>query len=456
MTTQNIFYRRKRKLNTQTKNTTEFFQNDYVDYASYDNIRKIPSLIDGQKNAARKILWYSLQKNLKNEIKVSQLDSKVAEDTEYLHGSMAGVIVNLGQNYIGTNNMNLMMPEGNFGTRLVPDASAARYIYTYGSPEMFKSFNKQDDTILEHQYFEGHKIEPKFMLPKLPILLINGAEGISSGYASKILPRDPKAIEKYIKYYLEDPSRPYKPFKNKPFYRGFKGTITQGDQSNKWIISGTFVRKANKVTITELPIGYSLKSYLKVLDKLEDDKKIIGYVDGSNKTFKFIIQFNRKYLDAMTDEKLQELLKLNKRVSENYTVMNQFNRVEVFQSVANIMDEYKKVKKKYLTKRKADLVLSITQEIKILVSKYMFIQGINNNTLIITKRPTEDIIKDLHQMAKIIKVDDSYQYLLSMSIQSLTEERMQKLLAQIKEKKAELDYTKIATIEDMWMKDLDE
>ena len=440
----------------QQKKTTDFFNNEYVNFASYDNIRKIASLVDGQKNAARKCLWYSFTKNLKNEIKVSQLDSKVAEATEYLHGSMGGVIVNLAQDYIGTNNINLLMPEGNFGTRLVPEASATRYIYTYGSKDLFNQINSADSAILDHQYFEGHKIEPKFLLPKLPLLLVNGTEGISSGFASKILPRNPKEIQKYLMYNLEGKNKTGKPFKNKPFYDGFNGTIDQGETSNQWIISGVCSRKANKVKITELPIGYSLKSYIKILDKLEDDKRIIQYQDLSNKTFEFDVQFNRKFLDSLSEDKLFDLLKLRKKVSENYTVMDENNRVQVVDSVDDIFQRYIKVKLDYTKKRKDHLIGSISQDIRELVSKYIFIKSITEDKLIISKRALDDIERDLDVMDKIIKVDNSYDYLRGMSIRSLTKERMEALMKQLKQRKAELDLVKAQTPEEMWIKDMND
>ena len=171
---------------------TDFFQNDYVDQASYDNLRKVASLVDGQKNAARKILYTILEKNIKDEIKVSQLGSKVAEFAEYLHGSMDGVTINLAQNFPGTNNIPLLAREGNFGTRFSQSASAPRYIFTHGTKEFFELFKKEDNQVLIKQYFEGQQIEPMFYVPNLPILLINGSEGVSSGFAQKILPRNPK------------------------------------------------------------------------------------------------------------------------------------------------------------------------------------------------------------------------------------------------------------------------
>ena len=440
-------------MNLKTRKTTDFFGSEYCDYSSYDNLRKIASLVDGQKNAARKILWYTLQKNQKNEIKVSQLNSKVAEDTEYLHGDMSGVIVNLAKDYTGTNNINLMYPEGNFGTAVIPEASAPRYIYTYGTDELFDIFTKDDNEILEHQIFEGHKIEPKFMLPNLPMLLVNGAEGISSGYAQKILPRNPEEIKKYLKYRLSKDA-PKKPFQNKPFYRGFTGTIEPGAEAKQWEIYGIFKRVANKVHITELPIGYSLKSYIKVLNKLEDDKIIIAYEDNTDKTFNFTVQFNRKYLDSLSDEKIIDILKLKKKVTENYTVMDQFNVVKNFDSISEIFNEYYDVKIDYLHKRKEHLLKTITQDIRISVSKYMFIKAIQDGTLIITKRPTEDIIADLDKMDKVIKLDDKYDYLLNMSIRSLTKERMQKLLESIKNLKLDLDTLNKTSVQKMWLDEL--
>ncbi len=434
---------------------TDFFNSEYVNWASYDTIRKIGSVVDGQKNASRKALWYTLQKNLKNELKVSQMDSKASEFTEYLHGSMVNVIVNLAQNYTGTNNINLLYPEGNFGTRLVPEPSAPRYIYTYGTKECFEMFNKEDTEILDQQTFEGQKIEPKFLLPKLPLILINGSIGPATGYAQKILPRNPKEIEKYINYYLTHPDAPKKPFKNKPWYKGFKGNIRQGDNLKNWIIEGAFEVKGNIVTITELPIGYSLKSYKKVLNALENQKKIISYKDYSEEEFHFEVKMPRDVMKTMYKNKLITYLKLYKKVTENYTVMNEYNKIEVFDSISEIMDRYIEVKLKYLQKRKEYLIQKITSDIKLDISRYFFVKNIVDDKLIINKRKTQDIILDLEKIPKIIKKDDSYDYLLGMTIGALTVEKMQHLMNKIKIQKEELDFVKSSTLQEMWIKDLE-
>ena len=244
---------------------SEFYNSDFVNYSSYDNLRKI-SQIDGLKNASRKIIYTLLEKNVKNFVKVSQLGAMICQFSDYLHGNLDNVVVTLGQNYAGTNNVPLIEKKGNFGTRFSNDASAARYIFAKGSDELFKLFKKEDTAILVNQYFEGYKIEPQFYVPTLPVLLLNGSEGISSGFAQKILPRDPKKIKKYILDKLSG-KNPRGDFT--PAFNGFSGTVKQGETSNQWLIEGVVEKVAkNKVLIKEVPIGYDLfliKIYLMMI-----------------------------------------------------------------------------------------------------------------------------------------------------------------------------------------------
>lgn len=435
---------------------SEFYNRDYVNYSSYDNLRKIGSVIDGQKNTARKIVNTILDKNIKSDMKVSQLNSFMAEHTEYLHGDASGVIVTLAQDFAGTNNIPLLMREGNFGTRFNKEASAPRYIYTYGSREMFNMFNKDDETILEKQFFEGSQIEPKFYLPSLPLILINGSEGISSGFAQKILPRNPKDIEKYLRYNLEGKNIQNKPLKNKPFFNGFNGKIEQGDEKTKWIIKGSIVRKSlTKVEITEIPIGYTLKGYLKVLNTLEEEGVFSRYDDFSdNNKFSFIITFHSKDLKVMSDDDILEKLKLVKKISENYTVIDKDNRIKVFDNINDMFWYYYDVKIEYMIARKKYIINKITRSIKTDVSRYLFIKAIVNDELQINKRKKDDISKDIDKIDNIIKKDGDYSYLLSMPIYSLTKEKMDALMQSIKDKKKELTDIKKNTPEDMWLRDL--
>lgn len=433
---------------------SEFFKNEYVDYSSYDNLRKIASLVDGQKNSSRKILFTVLEKGIKKKVKVSQLSSKIEEFAEYLHGSLAGVVAGLGQDHVGSNNIPLLQKDGNFGTRFAPKPSAARYIYAYGSEDFFNLFNKDDTPQLKHQTFEGHNIEPVFYVPTLPLLLVNGSgENVSSGFAQKILPRNPKKLVKYIKAKIT--GKNIKPDLT-PWYNGFNGTVEQGETHEQWIIKGTVDKLGvNKVLITELPVGYNLKSYIKILDDLEDKKKIQRYTDKSeNDKFKFEVTIPSKVLSALSNDELLRLLKLVKVKSENYTVMNQDNKIQVFDSAKDILDAYIEIKLHYMQLRKDNLISTLEEKVHFDNSRYNFIESIVTEYLVINKRKKTQIESDLEKFDKIFKKDGNYDYLLRMPLYNLTLEEMAKLKDKIKLAKNELKELKKKPVFDMWLEDL--
>lgn len=433
---------------------SNFFNSDFVDYASYDNLRKIGSCIDGLKNASRKVIFTVLEKNIKEPIKVSQLANKVAEYAEYLHGSLDGVVVNLGQDFAGTNNVPLLQKKGNFGTRFAQEASAPRYIFTYGSKNLFTLFKKEDLKILKEQMFEGERIEPVFYVPTLPLILVNGSEGVSSGFAQKILPRNPKSIIKYLTNKIQG-KRNNKDLL-KPFFNDFKGTVEQGETSFQWLIKGKIERtNKNQITISEIPVGYDLKTYIKVLKTLEDNKVILDWDDLSDKEFKFIVKMNPKDLDKLSRDEILDKLKLVKKVTENLTCLNANNQIQEFQSAEEILDYYFKVKMEYLGKRKDYLVQELKTDLDILNAKITFIKAILDKSLVIEKQPKDKIVKNLEKIITV-KVQDSYDYLLNMPLYSLTLEKIKALTETLKNSKLKLKETQEKTLENFWLEDLEE
>ena len=432
---------------------SDFLKNDLVDYASYSTVRMIGSAIDGQKNAARKIVKTILDKNIKKEIKVSQLGSKASEYTEYLHGDICGVIVTMAQNYSGTNNLPLLDREGNFGTRFIPEASASRYIYTNGSKEMFELFNKDDLNILEKQYFEGEEIEPKFYLPCTPLILVNGSEGIATGFAQKILPRNPELIKNYLISRLnETNSKTDETFT--PWFKDFTGEVIQGENPKQWIIKGKVQKiSITKVLITELPVGYSLKSYISILNKLEDNKVITSFKDKSEKDFRFEVSMLSSNLKKLSINDLLVKLKLIKTVTENYTCIDEFSKIKEFNDVSEVFDYYYSIKLKYLQKRKDYLIKTIKESIQLNYSKYLFIKNIVEDKLIINKRTKDEIIKDLSLITDI-QVYDNYDYLLNMRISSLTKEKMIELEDSLRNLKKKFNIIKTTSLQDLWKDEL--
>ena len=432
----------------------EFFRKRFVHYASYDNIRKISSYVDGLKNASRKVTYTILEKNIKSEIKVSQLGSKVAEFSEYLHGNLDGTIVGMAQNFTGSNNLPLLAREGNFGTRFISEASASRYIYTHGSDEFFALFSKDDTPNLTKQYFEGAEIEPLFYVPTLPLLLINGNEGVSSGFAQKILPRSTSKVIKALKTTLSGKTPSKTAFI--PYYEGFKGEIVAGDNEGQWHIKGAFKRVSKtKLEITEIPVGLDLKDYISILNSLEEKKIIRAFDDKSEgDTFSFLVSVDSEFLN-MDDDVILEKLKLIKKVTENYTAINEKNKIVLFGSDMDIYNSYVTIKLDYMKRRKEYLLDKIAKNIKINASKYIFINGIIKGDIIINNKPKADIIKQLESNDKILMLEDSYDYLLRMPLYSATKEKMLELKETIQSLKAELEELKARSIEEMWLSDIE-
>ena len=155
---------------------SDFVNRELILFSRYDNMRSIPSLVDGFKIGQRKILFGCFKRKLKAEIKVSQLSGYVSEHSAYHHGeqSLSGTIVKMAQNYVGSNNINILYPSGQFGTRLEggKDAASARYIFTTLTQITRSLFHPEDDAVLDYLDEDGMSIEPKYYVPIIPMVLI--------------------------------------------------------------------------------------------------------------------------------------------------------------------------------------------------------------------------------------------------------------------------------------------
>lgn len=433
----------------------DFLEDEYSNSALYNCYRSIASYVDGCKPSARKVVYTIKKRNLISASKVSRMSSAVAEETEYLHGenSLQGVIVNMTQDFVGSNNISLLSPDGNFGCRHIPMSSAPRYIFSRKSDHFDMLFNKLDDKILIDQEFEGNKIEPKFFVPILPLILLNGSEGMGTGFAQKILPRKIQNIKRAIKDILETGDTKDKLI---PYYKGFKGKIRQGINSNQWEIIGNYkIVNTSTIEITEIPIGYSLSSYLKVLNRLVEDNIIKSYEDlCENDQFLFKIKVLRSFTKK-PDVEILRILKLIKRVSENYTCIDEKNRIIVFESAKEILQAYIKIRLEYYEKRRKYLIKQLTVEIDFLQSIRSFIKSIILNKIKINNIPKKKIIEQISLIPKIIKKNNSYDYLLKMPLYSLTKEKIDDLEKQIAEKENKLNYYNKTTPENLWNVDLE-
>merc|ERR1719313_2240365 len=211
----------------------DFVNKELVQFAKYDVTRSIPSVVDGFKPSQRKVMFCAFKKKLKNDIKVAQFVGYVSEQSAYHHGeqSLENTIINLAQNFVGSNNVNMLVPQGQFGTRLEggKDRAAARYIFTHMAGTARRAFHPDDDPILEYLNEEGLSIEPRWYCPILPLVLVNGADGIGVGWSTSIPNYNPRDIISNIRRKI----RGQKCQVMLPWYKGFKGTITPNEKEER-------------------------------------------------------------------------------------------------------------------------------------------------------------------------------------------------------------------------------
>lgn len=415
------------------------FQEQYRPYANYDNERSLPNLIDGLKITQRKVLYTCLLKNITSEIKVAQLASSVAYETQYHHGEagIGSVICNLAQDFVGSNNLNWLDPIGQFGSRLSPIPAAHRYIFTKLSKNFRQYFKKEDDIILDHLYEDDFKIEPKYFVPILPGVLLNGSQGIGTGFASMILPRDPKELSGYI---LDVLSKGKKKFKLLPYFAGFTGLVERAEsETNKYIIKGCVDRiNATQIKITELPIGMYLDDIKKQLNKLVESDYIKDYDDNSTEEkFDIDVYFQRGYLNNVTDNILLDKLKLSTSITENLTCWLPTGKLRKFDNAFDIIKYFIEWRLEKYEYRRQLLIELIENNAKELSERIRFINYYLTHVDQFKNTSKADLLVILEKN----NFSDKH---LDMKIWNLTKDRIAELLIavnELEEKKIQLQET---------------
>ncbi len=249
---------------------TTFLKNDMSHYSAEDNVRSIPSAIDGLKESQRKVLYAFFARKGGAEVKVAQAMAFCAEATAYHHGeqSMGETIVGLAQDHVGTNNVALLAPNGQFGSRLFkPSTHAAfRYIFTQLDSVARCLYPEADDAVLTYRVDDGTKIEPTRYVPLIPTVLINGAHGIGSGFSTHVPSFRPEDVldatlawmAKARNEELSDAS-----LSLVAWHRHFTGGVDEPSEGT-FRTQGTFEvvhAKRVEIHITELPVGKWTEDY---------------------------------------------------------------------------------------------------------------------------------------------------------------------------------------------------
>lgn len=456
---------------------SDFIDGEMIKFSIDDCSRNIPNLIDGQKISQRKVLYAVKKKNLKysgKSLKVAQLGGYVAEKTNYHHGeqNLYDTIVKMANEYVGSNNIPLLYRDGMFSTRLNgKDAASARYIYTKMDILTHLIFRQEDDVLLNYVIDDGDSVEPKFYVPIIPMILVNGCIcGLGTGWSSNIPNYNPIDLITCIKIWIENDGNIFTETETSissllpeitPWYRGFKGIIEK-NSDNRFISKGIITNglKSDKY-ISELPIGMWTDKFKENMEELLENKKIKSIKNFSTpKIVNFVIT-------PITDgiELDLETLKLHSYIyTSNMVLFTEKEKIKKYDNVHEIINDFCKVRLQYYFKRKNYQINQLENDIKFLENKQKFISEVMDNTLHIMNIPEDDIIKQLETRGydKLNSTDDDtddtgeYNYLLKLQIRTFSKNKIQKLKDEINLKKSDLDIIKNTPEKQLWLNDLEE
>jgi DNA topoisomerase II len=473
----------------------EFVNKELILFSYADNQRSIPHIIDGFKPSQRKVLYSCFKRNLKQEIKVAQLAGYVSEHSAYHHGeaSLTQTIIGMAQNFVGCGNINLLTPCGQFGTRLMggKDAASPRYVFTKLEPITRCIFHPDDDALLEYLDEDGQNIEPTFYVPVIPMVLVNGSEGIGTGWSTSIPTYNPRDIIQNLRALIQEDGSE---IALHPWYRGFTGEVRAktGRDSHNYVVSGIITQtNESTVVISELPVGKTTTDYKQFLEGL-----LIGASDSG-----FIKEFRENHTDTtvlftltMAPEKLVEICSESGGLVKKFKIdgstatsnMHAFDtdsKITKYDRAMDIMNAFYEVRMEFYEKRKIHLANKLSEEWEKLDNRVRFILAVVHGELIVSNRKKKDILAELKREGYKTflptkknttvangeeedadedqsnsapdNLDKGYDYLLSMKIWNLTEEKVNELCKEREAKREALDTLMRKTPGHLWLEDLD-
>lgn len=457
-----------------------FVHDELIHFSNYDNIRSLPHVMDGLKPSQRKILWAALKKNLTSEIKVAQLAGYVSEVAAYHHGeaSLNGAIINMAQNYVGSNNLNLLVPNGQFGTRLMggEDSAAPRYIFTELNKIVRSIIKKEDDPILAYTEDDGQTVEPETYLPVIPLLLVNGALGIGTGFSTNVLPYNPADVVGALKFRLNGGCLDLSSMEMTPWWFGFKGKVTGSSDGKTFTTKGIYEfldDDACTVRITELPVGCWTQDYKDFLEEM-----MVAQEKAASKKEIALRSYSAAYNDVQVDFTLhldpdyyhtaraypaefETKFKLNTtHKTTNMVAFDTDGKIRKFGNVGEILETFYKTRLAGYVQRRLKELERLGSEITECNARLVFVRAVVEKRLVIANADDDTLLSNMHALdlpplsgGEGLK---GYEYLLRMRIDRLKAAAVAELEtehANLMRVKATLEST---TAEQLWLSDLDE
>jgi DNA topoisomerase-2 len=425
---------------------TDFINKDLIHFSNYNLERAIPSVMDGLKVSQRKILYAAFKRTLVAEIRVAQFAGYVSEHTGYHHGeqSLNDAIVGMAQDYMGANNISWLVPQGQFGTRLQggSDSASPRYIHTFLQPKTKKLVPSEDFQVLTYRDDDGLLVEPEWYAPILPMLLVNGARGIGTGYSTYVPPHNPAELKAMLVDSLNGTAgaldRPLK-----PWFKGFKGTVSADGTA-----VGVFTKQKDEYVVTELPPETWTADYREWLEKELAEGKIKDFVDVSTDT-----DINIRIKGIAEDVLIKSLT--TKFKTTNMHAFNHKGAIAKYDTPNAILREYATVRLALYEKRRLHQMKSLQAELPYHDNVVRFIKDqIADKPTIDLRKKTRAVCDEILAKHTYTKIDNSFEYIMKLPVSSFTAEQIAKHEKQLGDLKAEIARLNLLKAADMWLNDL--
>jgi DNA topoisomerase II len=424
----------------------EFIHKDLIHFSNYNLERALPSVMDGLKVSQRKILYAALKRDLKHEIRVAQFAGYVSEHTGYHHGeqSLNDAIIGMAQDFMGANNIAWLVPQGQFGTRLQggKDSASPRYIHTYLQPNIRKIVPTEDFTVLKYRDDDGLPVEPEWYAPVLPMLLVNGARGIGTGYSTYIPPYNPAQLKAMLTSWLRgDDTALDTPLV--PFFKGFKGTVRDDGT-----VVGVYRKEKDEFVVSELPPGTWTQDYREWLEKQLADGSIKDFVDTSTDT-----DVNIR-IKGIEEPALVKSLTDKVKVT-NMHAFNSDGVVTKYDSANAILSEYAETRLSLYETRRLKLIADLKADLPYHEDVMRFIEDqiADEPTLDFRRKPKLACETELSG-AGYRKVSESYDYIFRLPVSAFTAEQVEAHATKLKNLCTEIARLESLEAADMWLYEL--
>jgi len=434
---------------------TNFMRNEHIHFSHYSVLRALPSAIDGLTPSRRKALFYFLCKP--QEIKVAQAVAAIAQRTLYLHGenSLVETVVGLAQDYVGTNNVALLQPNGQFGSRNDKTSvhAAARYIFTQLDPIASALFPARDAPVLDYRVEEGTSVEPVYYVPVLPLLLLNGAAGIGTGFNTMIASYHLRDLVEAARAVMTGRELPA----IRPHFEGFKGDVQL--QASSIVTVGRIAYVHDKqLHISELPVGRWVESFLSDIKKrIETGKSEKGVTlhNVTNLSSEFHVDIYIQVEGPRLEE--AELLKLFK-LTTSFSLMNMHAfdadyQLQHYQSIEEIVRLHAKQRLTLYVKRIAHELQVLQRQMTLLRNRQAFLEAVAAERIALGRATKAEMIARFQELG-LETVDDSYTYLLEMNVTALSRDNAQQLTEAIRDAGAQMKRLEETTPEALWEEEL--